>query len=55
MNQDIINKLLDLLPEPMPIWSETDYGYEEGYNDCLMEIVGIIQCFDPEREENNET
>lgn len=47
-----INKLLDLLPEPLFEFAWDDY--EKGYNDCLGEIIGIIQHFDPEKENNNE-
>ena len=42
-----VDKLYSLLPSPNVIKEEDEnYKYDEGYNDCLMEIVGIIRAID---------
>lgn len=48
---DLISRedLLNAMPEPELNFMDDDYI--TGYNDCLMEIIGIIQAFEEYKEE----
>lgn len=43
-------KLLEALPEEMPQWNADDWT--NGYNDCLEEIIHIIENFGKDEGED---